>query len=54
MLSGAKMYGCQLEGAKGAVVGPVFVDEGATRSLAGAELEAWFSAQGAESVQVVG
>ncbi|WP_406073446.1 pentapeptide repeat-containing protein [Micromonospora sp. NBC_01638] len=54
VLSGARMFGCQFEGAKGAVVGPVFVDEGATRSLGGGELAAWFSAQGAENVQVVG
>ncbi|MGW5560775.1 hypothetical protein ACWER9_26575 [Micromonospora sp. NPDC003944] len=47
-------FGCQFEGAKGAVVGPVLVDEEATRSLGGAELEAWFSGQGAEHVQVVG
>ncbi|MEU8328469.1 pentapeptide repeat-containing protein [Micromonospora sp. NPDC048839] len=54
VLSGARMFGCQLDGAKGAVVGPVFVDEGATRSLGGGDLEAWLSAQGAESVRVVG
>ncbi|WP_124821408.1 hypothetical protein [Micromonospora ureilytica] len=38
----------------GAVIGPVFDDEEATRSLGGAELEAWFSGQGAENVKVVG
>ncbi|MEV4495150.1 hypothetical protein AB0J84_05545 [Micromonospora arborensis] len=54
VLSGARMVGCQFEAAKGAVVGPVFVDEEATRSLGGGELEGWLSAQGAESVQVVG
>ncbi|MFC3503276.1 pentapeptide repeat-containing protein [Micromonospora krabiensis] len=54
VLTGARMVGGQFEGAKGAVVGPVFVDEGAARSLAGAELEAWFAEHGAESVQVVG
>ncbi|MET8042109.1 pentapeptide repeat-containing protein [Micromonospora sp. NPDC005215] len=53
VLSDARMFGCQLDGATGAVVGPVFVDEGATRSLGGGELETWLSAQGAESVQVV-
>ncbi|MFI6783988.1 pentapeptide repeat-containing protein [Micromonospora sp. NPDC050276] len=54
VLTGARMFGCQLEGAKGAVVGPVLVDEEATRSVGGAELEAWLSGQGAEHVQVVG
>ncbi|WP_430498711.1 hypothetical protein ACQRWP_27000 [Micromonospora trifolii] len=54
VLTGARVFGCQFEGAKGAVVGPVLVDEEATRSLGGAELEEWFSAQGAEHVQVVG
>ncbi|MEV4123363.1 pentapeptide repeat-containing protein [Micromonospora sp. NPDC049645] len=54
VLTGARMFGCQFEGAKGAVVGPVLVDEDATRSLGGAELEAWFAGQGAEHVQVVG
>ncbi|MBM7491436.1 hypothetical protein JOD64_002658 [Micromonospora luteifusca] len=54
VLSGARMFGCQFEGAKGAVVGPVFVDEEATRFLGGGELEEWLSTQGAESVQVVG
>ncbi|MDG4806713.1 pentapeptide repeat-containing protein [Micromonospora sp. WMMD1120] len=54
VLTDARMAGCQFEGAKGAVVGPVFVDEEATRSVGGAELEAWFSARGAEAVQVVG
>lgn len=34
--------------------GPVLVDEGATRTLGGDDLEAWLSAQGAESVRVVG
>ncbi|WBB65963.1 pentapeptide repeat-containing protein [Micromonospora sp. WMMD812] len=53
VLSGARMFGCQLEGAKGSVVGPVLVDEDATLSLDGADLEAWFSEQGAENVQVV-
>ncbi|MFR9779621.1 pentapeptide repeat-containing protein [Micromonospora sp. MS34] len=52
-LSGARLFGCQLEGAKGAVVGPAFVDEHATRSLDGAELEAWFVERGAESIQVL-
>ncbi|MGC4798701.1 pentapeptide repeat-containing protein [Micromonospora saelicesensis] len=54
VLTGARMFGCQCEGAKGAVVGPVLVDEEATRYFGGAELEGWFSAQGAERVQVVG
>ncbi|MEH0828360.1 MULTISPECIES: YbaB/EbfC family nucleoid-associated protein [unclassified Micromonospora] len=52
VLSGARMFGCRLEGAKGTVVGPVFVDQAATRSLDGAELEAWFSAQDAPDVRV--
>ncbi|WUR59818.1 pentapeptide repeat-containing protein [Micromonospora chokoriensis] len=54
VLSGARMFGCQLDGAKGAVVGPVLVDEGTSRSLGGVALAAWFSGQGAEDVQVVG
>ncbi|MEV0807682.1 pentapeptide repeat-containing protein [Micromonospora sp. NPDC050200] len=53
VLSGARMFGCQLEGAKGTVVGPVFVDQGATLLLHAAELEAWFSEQDAKNVQVV-
>ncbi|MBM0258061.1 pentapeptide repeat-containing protein [Micromonospora sp. 4G55] len=52
VLSGAKMFGCRLEGAKGTIVGPVFVDQAATRPLDGAELEAWFSAQDAQDVRV--
>ena len=54
VLSGARMFGCQFEGAKGGRRRPGFVDEEATRSLGAGELEAWLSAQGAESVQVVG
>lgn len=53
ILSGARMFGCHLEGAKGAVIGPVLVDEDGARSLDGAELEAWFVERGAESIQVV-
>jgi hypothetical protein len=53
ILTGARMFGCQLEGAKGAVAGPVLVDEDGAQSLDGTELEAWFGKRGAESVQVV-
>ncbi|MFI6261374.1 pentapeptide repeat-containing protein [Micromonospora sp. NPDC051006] len=52
VLTGARLFGCQLEGATGSVVGPVFVDEEATRSLGGADLQAWFAEHGAEQVQV--
>jgi uncharacterized protein YjbI with pentapeptide repeats len=53
VLTGARMFGCHLEGVKGIVIGPVLVDEDGTRSLDGAGLEAWFAEQGAESLQVV-
>lgn len=53
ILTGARMFGCQLEGAKGTVVGPVVVDEHGTLSLDGAELEAWFSERGAENIQLL-
>ena len=53
LLTGARMAGVQLEGAKGGVVGPVFVDEAATTSLDGGELESWFSERGAERIQVI-
>ncbi|MDG4778083.1 pentapeptide repeat-containing protein [Micromonospora sp. WMMD961] len=53
VLTGARMFGCQLDGAKGAVVGPVLVDEGTSRSLGGVALEAWFAGQGAADVRVV-
>jgi hypothetical protein len=53
VLAGARMFGCQLEGAKGTVVGPVLVDEHGSQSLDGTELEAWFSERGADNIQVL-
>jgi len=50
VLTGARMFSCDLAGAHGAVIGPVDVGEHEPTLVDGAELLAWFAAQGAPNV----